>query len=174
LLQKQNPIGKTADIAQAIGEQIAQICNCDYTEHFIDNGQFFCGNSGKQNLIIYQARFLTTDEKTVEEIRNITQKWVLTKPFITIDGQRHQLDPFCSVVIREIGDLSCDPTVSTLLPAPSSRSGGHLVGYSVGIVLVLSTVAGIIITAMLIVFYAVRRHRAKKATDAIIMYAANF
>jgi hypothetical protein len=64
-------------------------------------------------------------------------------------------------VIWEIGDLSCDPTVAT---TPSS-GGGHLVGYSVGIVLVLSVVVGIIITAMLIAFYTVRRHRAKKTAE---------
>ena len=67
-------------------------------------------------------------------------------------------------MIREIGDLSCDPTVSTL--QLSSGSGGHLVGYFVGIVLVLLAVVGAIITAMIIAFYTVRRHRAKKVAES--------
>lgn len=163
MLQKVNPIGKTTDVAQAISEQITQMCDCEYSESFIDNGQFFCSNSREQ--VIYQAQLLTTDRKTVEEIRNLIQEWVLTKPFVTIDGQSYQLDPHCSVVIREIGDLSCDPTVSALLP-PRSSSGGHLVGYSVGIILVLSLVVGTIILAMIIAFYTVRRYRSKKVLDA--------
>lgn len=92
---------------------------------------------------------------------------MLTKPSITIKGQRHELDPYCSITIREIGDLSCDPTISALQSPPSSSgSGGHLVGYSIGIVLALSAVVTTIITAMIIAFCTVRRHRAKKATES--------
>ena len=138
------------------------MCNCEYSENFIDSGQFLCSSSKKE--IIYQAQLLTTDGKTAEEIRNITQNWVLTKPIVTISGQRHQLDPYCSVVIREIGDLSCDPTVPT--SGVKSGTRGYLVGYSAGIVLVLSAVVGIIIVAMIITFYAVKKYRSKKLKDA--------
>lgn len=163
MLQKENPIGKATDVAQVISEQIVQICNCEYSEKFVKSGQFFCSNSRKQ--IIYQARFLTTDGKTVEEIRNITQKWVLTEPFVMIDSHRHQLDPYCSVVIERIGDLSCDPTV-TVLPsgAKSHDTGGSFVGYSVGIILLLSVVVGVIIVA--IIFYKVKKYKSKRAKDA--------
>ena len=160
-IQKENLIGKATDIAQAISEQIAQICNCEYSENFINNGKFFCSSSKKE--IIYQARLLTTDGKTAEEIRNLTQTWVLTKPFVNISDQRHQLDPYCSVVIQEIGDLSCDPTVPTVLSSSvKSRTRGHLVAYSVGILLLL----GIIIVTILVAFYAVKKHRSKKVKDA--------
>ena len=162
MLQEGNPIGKATDIAQAISEHVAQMCDCEYSENFIDSGQFFCSSSKKE--IIYQAQFLTTDGKTVEEIRNITQKWVHTKPIVTISGQHHQLDPYCSVVIQEIGDLSCDPTVST--SGVKSGTGGHLVGYSIGILLVLSAVVGIIIVTMIITFYTVKKYRLKKLKDA--------
>ena len=138
------------------------MCNCEYSENFIDSGQFFCGSSKKE--IIYQAQLLTTDGKTAEEIRNVTQKWVLTKPFITISGQRHQLDPYCSVVIERIGDISCDPTVPT--SSVKSGTGGRLVGYSIGTVLVLSTVVGILIIAIISVFYKVNKYKSKKAKDA--------
>ena len=165
MLQEEDPIGKPTDIAQAISEQIAQICNCKYSENFIDSGQFFCSNSKKE--IIYQARLLTTDGKTAEEIRNLTQEWVLTKPFVTISDQHHQLDPYCSVVIQEIGDLSCDPTTPTVLPSSvKSRTSGHFVGYSAGIILILSVVVVILIVAILLAFYTVRKHRLKKARDA--------
>ena len=146
---------------QAISKQITQICNCAYSVSFIDSGQFFCSSS--ERVIIYQAQLLTTNGKTVEEIRNITQKWMLTKPFVIISGQRYQLDPYCSVVIREIGDLSCDPTIPTVLPSSiKSGTGGHLVGYSIGIILLLSAVAGIIIVATIVV----KKYRLKKAKDA--------
>ena len=112
-LQNENPAEKSTDIATTIGEQVAQLCQCQYSETFISNGQFFCGNSKKQ--VIYQAQLLITDGKTAEEIRNITQKWVLTKPFITISGKSYQLDPYCSVVIKEFGDITCDAVSPTQL-----------------------------------------------------------
>ena len=162
LIQKGTRTGKVTDVARTISEQIDQMCNCEYSENFIDNGQFFCGSSKKE--IIYQAQLLTTEGKTAEEIRNITQKWVLTKPFITINGLRHQLDPYCSVVIERIGDLSCDPTV--LMSSVKSGTGGRLVGYSIGTVLVLSTVVGILIVAIISVFYKVNKYKSKKVKDA--------
>ena len=151
-------MGKAKDMAQAISEQIAQICNCEYSKNFVDNGQFFCSSSEKE--IVYQARLLTTDGKTAEEIRKLTQKWVLTKPFVTISGKRYLLDPYCSVVIQEIGNLTCDPTILNV-QSSSVRASGNLVGYSVGIVLFLSVMVGTISVA----FYAVKKYRLKKARD---------
>ena len=155
-------MGKAKDMAQAISEQIAQICNCEYSKNFVDNGQFFCSSSEKE--IVYQAWLLTTDGKTAEEIRKLTQKWVLTKPFVTISGKRHQLDPYCSVVIQEIGNLTCDPTILNV-QSSNVRSSGNLVGYSVGIVLSLSVMVGTISVAMILTFYAVKKYRLKKARD---------
>ena len=158
-------MGKVKDMAQAISEQIAQICNCEYSKNFVDNGQFFCSSSEKE--IVYQAQLLTTDGKTAEEIRNLTQKWVLTKPFVTISGKGHQLDPYCSVVIQEIGDLTCDPTTLNVQSSSvrSSKGGGNLVGYSVGIVLFLLVMVGTISVVMILTFYAVKKYRLKKARD---------
>ena len=156
-------MGKAKDMAQAISEQITQICDCEYSKHFVDNGQFFCSSSEKE--IVYQARLLTTDGKTAEEIRKLTQKWVLTKPFVTISGKRHQLNPYCSVVIQEIGDLTCAILNVQSSSVRPSKGGGNLVGYSVGIVLFLSVMVGTISVAMILTFYAVKKYRLKKARD---------
>ena len=119
------------------------MCQCQYSETFISNGQFFCGNSKKQ--VIYQAQLLITDGKTAEEIRNITQKWVLTKPFITISGKSYQLDPYCSVVIKEFGDITCDAVSPTQLES-SVESSTYLLVYSVVVgVLLLLAITGVVI-----------------------------
>ena len=156
LLQKENPMGRASEIEIAISEQIAHMCNCEYSESFIDDGQFFCSGSEKE--IIYQAQLLTTDGKTADEIRNVTQKWVLTKPFITSSSnEHHQLDPYCSVVIQEIGDISCDPIVPTLLPS-AVKPGIDSVAYSIGgMLLLLSAIGGMIIVA--VILYKIKKAR---------------
>ena len=67
--------------------------------------------------MVYQGQLLTTDGKAAEEIRNLTQKWVLDKPFISVSDQTYQLNPYCSVIIDKVGENVCDalsPTESTL------------------------------------------------------------
>ena len=109
-LQEENAVRKTSDIAQFISQQVAQLCQCQYSDSFIVDGRLFCTT---KNNVIYQAKLLSTDGKTALEIRNITQLWVLTKPIITIEEKFYQLDPFCSVVVKELGVTSCE-TASSL------------------------------------------------------------
>ena len=109
-LQGENAVKKISDIARFISQQIAQLCQCQYSGSFIVDGQLFCTT---KNNVIYQAKLLSTDGKTALEIRNITQLWVLSKPIVTIEEKFYQLDPFCSVVVKELGVTSCDSVSST-------------------------------------------------------------
>ena len=120
------------------------MCNCRYSEDFIDGGQFFCPSVMKQ--VIFQAVFLKTSEKTAEEIRNTTQTWVLTKPFMTVAGKSYQLDPYCSVVIRDVGDTSCDAISSPLLTWLGSNV--YIYGVGGGILLLVIVTVVIICTIM--------------------------
>ena len=166
IYQKENAMGKAVDIDMAISDNISQTCDCEYSNYFITNGRLLCGNSKKE--IIYQALLLTTDGKTAEEIRTLLQEWVLTKPFITVNKVHHQLDPYCSVVIHEIGDLSCDPIVPTLPPSGVGLKSGSMGYVAVVVTLLLSVIiatVGIIISC-----YALKKYRLKKAKEHV-MYA---
>ena len=173
LLQKDNPAEKATDIAQSISEQIAQMCQCEYTQAFVDHERLFCSQDS-ENQVIYQAQLLSTDGRTSEEIRNITQTWVLTEPFVSVSGHPHQLDPYCSVVIEMIGNLSCDPALpfgptvqSSGVRSKRAGSGGGVVAYSIGIILLLSTVVAVLSVAIVLTFYAVKKYRLKKARDCM-------
>ena len=104
-------MGKTTEIAQQISQHIAQACQCQYSGNFIVNSEHFCTTD--KTATVYQAKLLTTDGRTALDIRNITQLWVLSKPLITIDGRAYQVDPYCSVVVKELGVSSCDSNTST-------------------------------------------------------------
>ena len=125
------------------------MCNCQYSEDFIDGGQFFCPSSRKQ--IIYQAILLKTSGKTAEEIRNTTQVWVLMKPVLTVSGKSYQLDPYCSVVIRDVGDTSCD-----VISHDAESSNNEIIyGISGGILLIVAVV--IIFTLCIVIWMRARR-----------------
>ena len=105
LLQKEKTLTKIMTIEKLITQEIAQRCKCQYSSSFIADGHLFCTI---KNNVIYQAQLFSTDSKTGLEIRNITQDWVLSKPFLKIDGVSYQLDPGCSVVVKELGITACD------------------------------------------------------------------
>lgn len=121
------------------------MCNCHYSEDYINGGQFFCPSFRKQ--IIFQAVFLKTSGKTAEEIRNTTQTWVLMKPVMTVAGKSYQLDPYCSVAITNVGDTSCDAFSPVQHSNSESSSSGYIYGIGVGILVLI-----LVIVAMVIIF----------------------
>ena len=158
--QNENSERKANDITITIGKQIASMCNCRYSEDYIDGGQFFCPSFRKQ--IIFQAVFLKTNGKTAEEIRNTTQTWVLMKPFMTVAGKSYQLDPYCSVAITDIGDTSCDAISPANLSSDSdagSSGSESIYGIGGGILLLI-----VVIVAMVIILtFCIIWRQSKKA-----------
>ena len=122
-----NTTSKVSDISKAITEAIAELCQCQYTRSFIADSQLFCNGKGE---VVYQGQLLTTDDKTAEEIRNLTQEWVLNKPFISVSNQTYQLNAYCSVTIDKVGKSVCN-TISSTEPTLKSNelSGTH--GYTI-------------------------------------------
>lgn len=91
-------------MAHIIAQRIMQLCQCQYSGRFIVDGQLFCIS---ENDVVYQAQLISTDGKTALEIRNITQQWILSSPSIMIHNLSYQVDPTCSVVVKELGEISC-------------------------------------------------------------------
>ena len=79
-----------------------------------------CGDD--ESWVTYQGLFLTTDSNSAEEIRNLTQKWVLTKPVIRIGNKLYQLDSYCSVVVEELGEIMCNAVAPTDAKAVDTSS----------------------------------------------------
>ena len=127
-MQGENSNEKAHEIALFVSNQVANICSCNYSWNFIDWRQtLFCSNIS--NKIIFQAILPPNDGKTSEMIRLIIQQWVLQKPVITVAGKSYQLDANCSVVIKEIGDTSCNKLTQL---APSTNLDILLLSYSIG------------------------------------------
>ena len=122
---------------------MAQLCQCRYSSRFIISSQLLCTT---KNNIVYQAKFLPSVSKTSLEIRNTTQLWILTKPLIAIDEEFYRVDPYCSIIIKELGMTSCDlnPSTEALLPDQNSSFGKGVVE------LVAVIVAGVLLAVVII------------------------
>ena len=73
---------------------------------------------------------------------------------MTIAGKAYPLDPYCSVVIREIGDISCD-VISPAQQAPvynsNPGSSTNILAYSIGgIILIILVILGVVIVVIVI------------------------
>ena len=118
-----NTTGKVSDLSKSVTKAIAELCQWRYTSSFIVDSQLFC--NGKSE-VVYQGQLLTTDGKTAEDVRNLTQEWVLNKPFISVSDQSYQLNAYCSVIIDKVGESVCDaisPTEPTLKSEKNAYTG---------------------------------------------------
>ena len=113
-----NTSGKVLNISRSITKAIAELCQCQYAPSFVVDSQIFC--NGKSE-VVYQGQLLTTDGKSAEGIRNLTQEWVLNKPFITVNDQTYQLNPYCSVTIDKVGENVCNAISPTEPPLKSDK-----------------------------------------------------
>lgn len=78
---------------------------------FIFNARLMCGDD--KNKLVFGAEFLTPENITADEIRRLAQEWVLTKPFIVISNTMHQVDPYCSITVENLGDTTCEAVSPT-------------------------------------------------------------
>ncbi len=117
-LQNDNTEEKTASVTQFIAQQVALLCQCQYSSSFIVSSQLLCT---AKNDVVYQAKFLPSDNKTALEIRNITQLWILTKPIITVGDQFYHVDPYCTIIVNELGMTSCGSSSSTEAPSSNQK-----------------------------------------------------
>ena len=130
---------KINHVAHVVAQQIALLCWCEYSGNFIGDGHLFCTT---KNDVIYQAKLLPTVKKTALEIRNITQRWALSRPTIMIDEKYYQIDPNCSVVVKEFGVTSCgtvglSESLSTSQPAISTIELVSVTGTGIMLLLVI-------------------------------------
>jgi hypothetical protein len=154
-----NTTGKASDISKSVTKAIAEFCQCRYTSSFIVDSQLFC--NGKSE-VVYQGQLLTTDSNAAEEIRNLTQEWVLDKSFISVSDQTYQLNPYCSVAIDKIGENVCDaisPTEPTLKSDKISGTGFTIREISFIVVMALLVVVIVAFTVSATAYFIKRRSR---------------
>ena len=149
-IQNEDPERKITDIAQFLAQQIILLCECQFSSSYIADGQLFCT---VKDAVIYQAQLYSTDEKTALEIRNTTQLLILSKPILVIDQQLYPVDPYCSVVVKELGTTTCD-TISNSQPLVSTIELASVVG--TGVILIL-----VIVLTIILVFYCYCKKRSK-------------
>lgn len=105
---------KIADIERAIADYIYNNCNCEiFSEQYITQGILMCGSNLRE--FIFQAKLLSTDEKTSEQFRDeLLQKWVNLKPIVKIEKISYQVDPYCTVELSDLGLTDCRSESPTL------------------------------------------------------------
>ena len=112
-----------------------------------------------ENEVVYQAKFLPSYSRMALEICNTTHLWILTKPIIAIDEQFYQVDPYCSMIVNELGSTShgsSPSTEATLFLGMSVIELASITG--VGTMLVL-----VIVLVIFLVSYCVYKRKVVKS-----------
>lgn len=157
-----NTTGKVSDISKSVTKAIAELCQCQYTSSFIVDSQLFC--NGKSE-VVYQGQLLTTGSKTAEEVRNLTQEWVLNEPFIGVNDQLYQLNPYCSVIVDKVGENACDaisPTEPTLKSDEKSYAGFTIREISFIVVMALLVLVIVVLAVCATAYFIKRKSRMRQ------------
>ena len=146
-------------MSQFIAQRLAQLCQCQYSSSSIVNSRLLCT---AKNDAVYQAKLLPSDTKTALEIRNMTQQWILTKPIIAINERFYQVDPYCSIIVKELGMSSCDsvPSTEALLPEQNASFGKDIIEL-VGVIVAGILLVVVITMAVILVLCCVCRKKSK-------------
>ena len=146
------------DFAKSLSTHLMNVCDCYYSSNFITSGQFLCYNSDK---LVYQGRILATDGTSAEEIRNLTQIWVLKSPVVKIGATDLQVDPSCPVTLISIGDPYCDmddSAVSTNEGQNSQLSKSAGVGI-ISTIIVLLVMVFATLSVIVLYWFVCRKHK---------------
>ena len=144
------------DVAVFLSSHLMNVCDCYYTSDFIANGQFLCYSSDR---LVYQGHLLAADGISAEEIRNLTQIWVLGTPVVKLASTNLQVDSSCSVILTGVGDPYCDSDDSVTFT--SKKEGTFPVSAGVGVIstTVVLVVVFIILVVVVTCWFGYCRHR---------------
>ena len=156
-LQAANSTGKISDISSAVSNAVTQLCQCHYQPRFLVDGRLLC--SVDKNEVIFQSQLLTTNNKTAEDIRNLTQQWVFTEPLLSINNKTYLLDPYCSIVLDELGDTLCDAISPTDSEADIDEAKRRFTIYVLEIVSVAIFLLVLFATFAVIIYVIIRMQK---------------
>ena len=64
---------------------------------------------------------------------------------MTVAGKSYQLDPYCSVAIKDVGDTSCDAFSPAQHSNSESSSNEFIYGVGVGILVLILVIVAVVI-----------------------------
>ena len=144
------------DVAVFLSGHLMNVCDCNYSSDFIASGQFLCYSSDK---LVYQGRLLAADGISAEEIRNLTQIWVLGTPVVKVASTNLQVDSSCSVILTAIGEPYCGSDDSVTFTSKKEVTFPVSAGIGVISTIVVLVVVFIILAVVVTCWFGYCRHR---------------
>ena len=106
---------RVEDIIAIITLRMSDVCNCNFSRHFIHKGGFKCF-PGSENHVIFRAILRETDQKHLHhhELIVYLERVVDSSQYWLLQGQYLKINNSCSLIIGDIHDPECPQ--DTILP----------------------------------------------------------
>lgn len=105
-----NHSAKIAEVNENLASAIHQGCNCQYTVSAFHKAKFYCFIDSP-DYITYRALLATESNVTEIYIINEINKWLFSKPSLSIFGSVVRVDTNCPIVIMEMNEPECESSV---------------------------------------------------------------
>ena len=113
------------DIIAIITSQMSDVCNCNFSRHFIHKGGFKCF-PGSENHVTFRAILRETDQKRLHDHELIVylERVVGSSQYWLLQGQYLKINNSCSLIIGDIHDPEClqDTTLPPLATTTVTRT----------------------------------------------------
>ena len=142
---------KIEDIGNAIAQNVAQLCRCEFNSTLLLNSHLRCFDESPQ-IVTFRSQLSETSQTSTVELVSYIEQWIGDIEGVIVDGVFLGFQTTCSLVINSLDAVEC-PGGST----DANDNLGGIVGGVMAAVLLFILVGVAIVT--LIVFY-IKKQRA--------------
>ena len=136
---------KLSDIADAVVQNINQLCQCELSVEYITESAFQCFANSEQQ-VTFRARLHGIAQVTSSQLIAYLGTFVFrTDSTIAVQGLRLDVDSSCSIAINTFGDPQC-PTATT-----TSDSTAVIIGGVIAVIVVVVVAVTVIVIAIAVI-----------------------
>ena len=141
---------KLDDITNAVSKALTDSCSgCGIINNIIDMQSLNCFPNS-HTYVTYRARLEGTSETDSGSLISLIEKWVSSRPSISVTGILMTVDPECPVAISSLSEGESTPPITSSCPQSSSGGTAAIIGGFVAIIFIL--IIAIIIVIAIITF----------------------
>ena len=151
---------KLTDIANAVVQNINQLCQCGLSAEYITESAFQCFENSEQQ-VTFRARLHGTAEVTSSQLIAYLGTFISqTHSTIAVQGLRLDVDSSCSIAINTFGDPGCATTTSTSESTTTEAALPDNTAATIGGVVAVIVIAVVAVTVVIITIAVIKSRRA--------------
>ena len=136
---------KNEDIGNAIAQNVAELCHCEFNSTFLLNSHLRCFDESPK-IVTFRTQLSQTTQTSTVELVSYIEQWIGDSEGVDVDGVFLGFQTTCSLVINSLDEVQCPGGYT----AQNDNQGG-IVGEVIAAVLLFILVGVAIVTLLVFI-----------------------